>query len=1016
MEESTPRHLAIVGREKEFAVLKEFLSNASQSRGNTILVSGEPGIGKTRLIDEFRSFSEKERVKVLAGAASSDSFRPFLVFSDALAGEVDSALFSEEEYASFSQIFVINRAGMLLAKASPESEDMDADIFASMLSAVQDFVRDSFDQSGEKKAGLGRLEYGDMKILIEHGQHIFLTAVLRSQEHPDMKILLKRAVSEIEESSAGVLKKWSGIMSELVPIEVVADSLAEAKFLVKKDIEGVKLETERLKISDKMLGMLVDISKKRPLLLVLEDLHWADRASLFVLAYLSRNIRESNILILGTARPGESMHLLKTLEIMKSDNSFVEIQLQKLDKAGITALIDSHYKPNDFSEAFKEQMFGTCAGNPFFIIELLKQMFAEGHIRELNGKYTLEREEYTVPSTIEEVVQKRLDALEPEAMALAEFASCAGRVFELGALKLFSSIPDQNTAFEKLSTASIIERSNGNAEFCHALFQDTIYKGISPRWKAMHHKSLGEYYETFYQGKLDEVLYELARNFGLSNEHQKGFDYCLKAGGKAENSYAFEQAAYYISMALSALSHIRGERSVKRQELLEKLGDLWVAAGIYEKALENYAGALAEQKDNVAKARLHRKRGGVFERKSDFGDAFAEVVAGESLIGGDELEHWRLVHQRAGIHLRKGEHDKVIAICEAIIPELGRFQGCERDEGRVLSLLGFAYVRNGLQGKAIECFDRSLALLEKARDMLGRANVYNNLGILYYNQGDYDRARSAYNDGLRIYEELRDQSGIALLYNNIAVTYSTSGQWDLGLELNEKSLRIREKIGDKTGIAMSLVNLGEANFEMGDLDKALDFFKRNLAIVEQTEDRRGTALVCSNIGMVMREKGDLSSAEKWCLRSVEIGRKYNVKDYLVEGLFGLAETYIAAGRFSDAQALGDETMAAMKEAGVKLYQEIHKRVLGMLQAGLGEYGLAERHFSEASAALTEMKAETDMLKINYEWGRVLLARGEKEHTQRGKKMLERTRGSFSSRGMRHWAEKCELAIKKSKEI
>ena len=188
----------IVGRDREIAILEKALEGAVSGKGSTIFISGEAGIGKTRLIDEFKIYVGQKDILVLEGAATSDRFIPFRVISKALEDHMDTPLFSEHEHVSFINIFAINRAGLLLAQALPdESEDIDADIFAGMLTAVQGFVKDSFEGKEGDGSTLGRLEYGDLKILMENGDHLSLTGVLKG-EHPDMQTFLKRTVLDLE--------------------------------------------------------------------------------------------------------------------------------------------------------------------------------------------------------------------------------------------------------------------------------------------------------------------------------------------------------------------------------------------------------------------------------------------------------------------------------------------------------------------------------------------------------------------------------------------------------------------------------------------------------------------------------------------------------------------------------------------------------------------------------------------------------------------------------------------------
>jgi hypothetical protein len=185
----------LIGRDNELKTLNQILNKAISGEGSTIFISGEAGIGKTRLIDAFRESAAAQNLKVLSGSASADTSQPFLIFSKALGEVMERPLFEEQEYKGFSKLFAVYKTGMLLAETSTGEEDLDADIFAGMFTAVQDFVRESFDQAVTQKAGLGRLEYGNMKILIEHGTQIFLTAVFTGEEHPDMKHLLRRTRS-----------------------------------------------------------------------------------------------------------------------------------------------------------------------------------------------------------------------------------------------------------------------------------------------------------------------------------------------------------------------------------------------------------------------------------------------------------------------------------------------------------------------------------------------------------------------------------------------------------------------------------------------------------------------------------------------------------------------------------------------------------------------------------------------------------------------------------------------------
>jgi predicted ATPase len=182
-----------------------------------------------------------------------------------------------------------------------------------------------------------------MKILIENGESVFLTAVFKENEHPDMLALLKHTVNEIEEKHGNILEDWTGMEDEVLPIQDIISKVAESKFLVRRNLEGVKLENERIKIADRVLEILKDMVEQSPLLIFLEDLHWADESSLFVLNYIARNIPNLRIMVVGTLRPRESGVVVSTLDEMRAEGTVTELVLKDLDKWDVAALIEEMY-------------------------------------------------------------------------------------------------------------------------------------------------------------------------------------------------------------------------------------------------------------------------------------------------------------------------------------------------------------------------------------------------------------------------------------------------------------------------------------------------------------------------------------------------------------------------------------------------------------------------------------------------------------------------------------------------
>ncbi len=1049
MEDPHPKQIQLIGRDDELDLLKGNLEDVIGGKGSTILISGEAGIGKTRLVDEFLLHAVAEDMKILAGSSSSDTIHPFLTFSKALEKEIDDPLLQDQEYNSFAAIFAIDTSGIIIAQASSTANDLDADIFADMLSAVQDFIKDSFGIASKQRSGLGRLEYGDMKIMIEHGSHLHLTAVFKGNEHPDMKTLLKAAVNSIEEGNEEILESWSGNTDKVPWIQEKISSLADVKFLIRRDLEGVKLENERIRIADEVLELLKSISGKRPLILLLEDLHWADESSLFVLNYLSRNIKAENIMIVGTLRPEKTISLQTTLEKMSQEENFLLLPLIQLGNTYVSSLVEAMYPANEFPEKFIKHLSSACDGNPFFVIELLRQMKLDGNISTNEGSTILISQDYSIPGSVDEMIQRRLENLDPESMALAEYTSCIGRMFESKAAMSIKIARDPVQALQRLQDSGIIIINNGTSEFCHAIFQDVIYKGIGNRWKSSYHKHLGEYYEEGYVNRTEEVLYDLAKHFSRSNEYEKGFDYCYKAGEKAENIFALEQAISFYKDSLNSLLKIRSidDHEGKRLDLLERMGGISAISGDYDGSLSIFNTALEIVDDDQNKARILRKIGDVHVNKGEFDEALKILSMAKEVVEEGTAEYGRILINEANPHLRKGDFDKALPQLSEAIEVSEKTGVSQKDIGNALRAIGNIHWYKGDYDNSLKFYNKSLEIMENIGDKYGIGSTLNNIGNVHHAMSNMSKALEYFGSCLEIMEKIGGKQGIAAALNNMGLVYYEMGEQTKSLEFYERSLDIKEKIGDKQGTALSLSNIGNVHNFTGNLQKALEFYGNGLGIMESIGDKWGIALSLNNVGNVYHSMGDLSKSLELYEQSLEIresiGDKHGIARVLIrlgnvhhsmgdlakalefyerslkifleigdkiESIYpycGLAEVYIDLGKAQHSLENAEKAVENSIETMSQREEGKSRRILGMAHRDLGNYSKAEEEFEKAKNIMDEIGYRRELAKLIYEYA---LLYKIKDELDIAREYVEQALSMFEEMGMRLWAEKCRKVM------
>ncbi|MDD4308740.1 MAG: ATP-binding protein, partial [Thermoplasmata archaeon] len=243
----------IVGRGEELRRFGHLLHRAVSGNGSTLIVSGEAGIGKTHFVTECRQRAADSGFQIISGSASSVSLEPFQLFSEIIEANADLPWSIGQRHTSLSVVLLMDETGRLIAKASNEAASVDSEIITGMLSVVQDFIRDSLAQKAEQGADLGRLEYGDTKIIIERGTHFYLVAILKGSETGDIRSAVKSAFRRIEEEHGEMLATLAEEVESLRPVLDILSSLSDMKFVVPQELSGAMLENERNRISDMIL-------------------------------------------------------------------------------------------------------------------------------------------------------------------------------------------------------------------------------------------------------------------------------------------------------------------------------------------------------------------------------------------------------------------------------------------------------------------------------------------------------------------------------------------------------------------------------------------------------------------------------------------------------------------------------------------------------------------------------------------------------------------------------------------
>ena len=374
----------------------------------------------------------------------------------------------------------------------------------------------------------------------------------------------------------------------------------------------------RYRLFEAVSQLLVAASRRAPILLVIDDLHWADQGSLLLLRHMIRSTRQAAICIVITHRndvPEWSSEFRDLLESLRREHDPTRIALHRLSDDDVRDMIEARIG-RDSPPSLTRLLARHTEGNPLFVVEMLKHL---GEVGALTG-----REEWDAPITLEEVglpegirqlIGRRLERLGLTTRRLLTIAAVVGREFRLSAIEGLVDVDEDAVldAMDEALTAGIVSEEPGvpgNFSFTHTLIREALYTSITAaRRVRLHHRiaTALEQQSSPFESRVAEVAYHFGQA-AVYKSADKAVDYATRAGDYAIATLAFENAAHWYEMALRAMDFVgpHADATAKRFELHVKRGKSFFAVGQWASAKNAFeaAASLLDPAEHEKRAEL----------------------------------------------------------------------------------------------------------------------------------------------------------------------------------------------------------------------------------------------------------------------------------------------------------------------------------------------------------------------------------------------------------------------------
>jgi serine/threonine protein kinase/tetratricopeptide (TPR) repeat protein len=877
---------SFVGRDTELAKLEEVLQQAIEGNGRVVFITGEPGIGKTSLSDEFlrRARAQSRTLMVSRGRCieqygTGEAYLPFL---DALGTLLDGP--SRE------------RLGAIMRTHAPT--------WCTQLPAA-------FSSTG--------------------------------------------TVDYIQQDTIGATKDRM--------IREMGDAL----------------------------GLFANTS---PIVLLLEDLHWADPSSIDLLRHLCHRICSQRVLLVGTFRPEDierSNHPLKSYKAeMQMHKLCDEIALDSLSRYHVVQYLNATFNPNDFPQDLADHLHEKTEGHPLFTTNLLQYLNERGDIAKTNEHWTLTRPisevELEAPESVRSMIGKKIDNLSEEDRRTLQYASVEGAEFlstvvaellGIDQVDLEETLARLEKTHRLVVTREEEELPDGSLatryRFAHALYQNFLYADLVNKRRVMLHKQAGEQLLKHYGHRAPQLATQLALHFERGRDFSRAIEYLSHAGDNATKFYGNAEAADHYTHALELVDKLPPEsRPQARATLYQKRGGVNMALSRFQQSVADYIAMLKEEEAlTPAKkaAALNALTTTLFfsHRLEEMEQRADEALAAAKLAGSEELRLDTMILMGLK-HLCYGELEIGLPILDDVIKGAREINYKPALLGG-LTWRGCMYFFQTEYESAIECETEARRLASELRDgfLLVTSMFFHGLSL--GNLGRMSEALAILEDAISKARRNGDLFWFPRMPNCIGWIHRELQDFEGALRYDEEGLQVGRECHVLEAEANSLINLGIDHTLAGKTDDAATMFDKTHEIFERDKWfrwRYNIRLEGATAEHWLRQ-GDLMKAREFTEKLFERANEYKARKYIAVAHKLRAEIAIAEGNPETAREEFETALKVLNDYPVPVVRWRVLAGLGRLLFNMGERDGAQAAFASAREIVEHCAAHVteESLRSNF---------------------------------------------------
>lgn len=737
--------------------------------------------------------------------------------------------------------------------------------------------------------------------------------------------------------------------SELPEIVAQAQAIGwQGQFPLEKQTAVQQQPIEQSKLIEQYVAVLHALAAQTPLILILEDLHWADSASLGLFFRLGRQVADSCLLILGTYRveqtpprsqgkdSGQGLPLSQIAHELQRHLGEIRIDLEVVRQTEGRTLVDGllDTEPNQLNESFRQALYRQTGGHPLFVVELLQELKRSAAlVRLADGRWTVgaNLDWQTLPARVEGAIAGRIARLSQEEQWWLTIASVSGESFygeviaqvagvdprELGQT-LSRILQSQHRLVEAEGVERFGQQRLTRYRFRHNLIQVYLYEQLDVTQRVYLHEDVAQALETLYGKEVEQIAVQLARHYHMAGIAEKAVDYLILAAQQAAQLAAYDEAVARLRQADTLLSKLPESPKRREQAFTIEFGlgqNLGATNGIgtpESGAAYTHALALARQlgeSSKIVRVLYSLTFHAVMRAELDEAQRYGEMCLG---VATEMQDHELQVMANRTLRLVAywlGEYAKVVEYDEWVIAFYrGRQSALTHEEtyglADTLAAMGLNLYPLGYPDRALTEAQAGLALVQAQSHQLGIVSCSIYLATIHLYRGEWRSAMPYTEDAVRLAQHHGFQQmalWAEVLQGEILIW---QGEPTAGIQLVRQAIAGREAIGSYFANGSHLARVAQACSHMGHVAEGLALIEEGMAQATKIKDRtfdakiqqiRGDLLLMQTLPPPLRAESQIE-AEACFRRAVTIAQSRSAKLWEARALASLCRLLHSQGR------------------------------------------------------------------------------------------------------------------------